>query len=537
MGGMNAGRLIEVAGIFVRLRWRLLRGAIRHGGGEQVGAVLSTVASILIGLGAGGAAAVVGRTSSHAAEHVIVLCTVMVIAMLGFGIVVGIAQPIDPRVMGSEPLSDNERAAGLLAASALGPPGLAGIAIGVGVIVGMARGLLSLPIVCVAVAAWLLTLLLLARTATNGLALLVARSPRTGQLIVGASGIVFYGAFQFVPFTLGRLDDAQRRALAGMLRWSPPGQLGEAIGVAPHRPALALVHVALGVAWLPMLAKEFVRSAQRLTGATRRSGGLTNHDVPRSSIGRVARRLCGDGPAGAIAWRSILIRFRTPRTALEAFTGAGVGLAAVLVPAMTRDTVGSGAVLVGGSVQLAVLFMSGNTFGSDGPPVTHELLAGVPVRQLVLGKARSIGIVAAPLALIGPLVAASITGEWQYLVAGFGVGVGSLLAGTGAAVVQSTLVPIAMPESDNPFASGESGKGMLAGLLLFVVLAALAIATVPVALGLIWATERGDTALVTLFGALTVCVGWAVAWLGVTVAGIRLRRREPEFVASVTPAR
>ena len=35
-----------------RLRWRLLRGAIRHGGAEQVGAVASLVASAVIGIGA-----------------------------------------------------------------------------------------------------------------------------------------------------------------------------------------------------------------------------------------------------------------------------------------------------------------------------------------------------------------------------------------------------------------------------------------------------------------------------------------------------
>ncbi len=60
-------------------------------------------------------------------------------------------------------------------------------------------------------------------------------------------------------------------------------------------------------------------------------------------------------------------RFRTPRTALETFTGAGVGMAAVLVPTLVRDDAGSGAVLVGGAVQLAVLFMSGNSFGTRRP--------------------------------------------------------------------------------------------------------------------------------------------------------------------------
>ena len=188
-------------------------------------------------------------------------------------------------------------------------------------------------------------------------------------------------------------------------------------------------------------------------------------------------------------------------------------------------------------MQLAVLFMSGNSFGVDGPALTHELLAGTDARTLVRGKARSIAIVAAPLGLIGPLAAAAITAEWRYLVAGFGVGIGGLLAGTGAAVIQSALVPIAVPESDNPFASGESGKGIVSALLLFVVLGGLALVTVPVALLLFWATDRGKTSLVTAFGILTIAAGWLILRVGVALATRHLDGRDPEFVAAVTPAR
>jgi hypothetical protein len=212
-------------------------------------------------------------------------------------------------------------------------------------------------------------------------------------------------------------------------------------------------------------------------------------------------------------------------------------MAAVLVPTIVRDGAGSGAVLVGGAVQLAVLFMSGNSFGSEGPALTHDLLTGIDLRTLVRGKARSIAVVASPLAVIGPVLAATITGEWRYLAAGFGVGVGGLLAGTGAAVVQSAMVPIAIPESDNPFAGGDSGKGLLAALLLGVVLAGLAVVTLPVALLLLWATDRGRVGLVTVFGALTIVAGWGVLRAGVAIATHRLSGREPEFVAAVTPAR
>ena len=155
----------------------------------------------------------------------------------------------------------------------------------------------------------------------------------------------------------------------------------------------------------------------------------------------------------------------------------------------------------------------------------------------MVAKARSIAIVAAPLAVVGPVVAAAVTDEWRYLGAGFGVGAGALMAGTGAALVQSSLVPIAMPETDNPFASGESGKGIVAASLLAVVLTGLAALTVPVALALLWATDRGDPLLVTVFASVTVLVGWAALRIGIAIAVRRIGGRQPEFVAAITPAR
>ena len=521
---------------FARLRWRLLRGSIRRGGAEQFGAIASTIASGLVGIGIGAFLLRFGRSTAEFRELAIAACTLILLALIGFGIVAGVTQPIDPRVVAAEPLSERQRAVGVLAAAASGPPGLAAIAIGIGLAGGMIRGWASVPVVLVATVSWLISLLLIARTATNLLGLLLSRFPRTGQVAVGLSGLAFYGAFQITPLVLRDLDAAGRSDLADLMRWTPPGQIGAALGVAGDDIGESLVHLALGSLWLPVLAVAFVSSTTRLAVATKRENG-NRSDAGRSLLGRTVRRICGSGAAGAIAWRSILTRFRTPRTALESITGAGVGLAAVLVPTLTRDDPGSGAVLVGGAVQLAVLFMSGNSFGVDGPALSSELLSGAAGRDLVRGKARSIAIVASPLAVLGPLLAASLTGEWRYLAAGFGIGVGGLLAGAGAAIVQSALVPIAIPESDNPFAGGETGKGLLAALLLAGVLAVLAIATIPVALGLFWATDRGAVGLVTVFAAITVLVGWGLFRLGVRVATRHVGGREPEFMAAVTPAR
>jgi hypothetical protein len=476
-----------------------------------------------------------GRNSDHPSDLAVIFCTVVVVGVLGFGVVAGVSQPIDPRVMASEAVSNREREVGLLAASATGPPGIAGMLLGVGLAAGMWRSAEMLPVVIAAALAWLAALLLLARTATNLLGVMSSRFPRAGQLLVGLAGLVFYGLFQFIPALLGGLDDGERARVADAMAMTPPGQAGRAMTTSSTGPAL--LHLLAAWSWIPFLALAFGWSTRRLTVSVRRAGGLETADVSTHRIRAAVRSACGDGPVGAVAWRSIVTRFRTPRSALETFTGAGVGLAAVLIPVLVRDSAGSGAVLVGGAVQLAVLFMSGNSFGIDGPAVTHEMLAGGDASTLATGKARSILIVASPLAVIGPLLAAGVTGEWRYSIAGFGVGIGSLFAGTGAAIVQSTLVPIAIPESDNPFASGESGKGIIAALLLGVVLVGLAIATVPIALALFWATDRGNVSLVTVFGAASIVIGYGLLRVGIAIATRRLSGHEPEFIAAVTPTR
>ena len=227
---------------------------------------------------------------------------------------------------------------------------------------------------------------------------------------------------------------------------------------------------------------------------------------------------------------------RHPRTALETFIGAGIGLAIVLVPALTREAPGASAVLVGGAVQLSVLFMAGNSIGSDGPALGAEILCGLEPEVIVRAKVRSVVIVASPLAVVGPMIAAGVTGEWQYLPAGIAVGIAGLLAGAGGAIVQSTIVPIAVPESDNPLASGDSGSGLLAAMVLVVVLITLAVVTLPVALALVWALTTESVALVTALAITTTLAGWGVMRFGQRIAARRWRRDEPEIYDAIIPA-
>jgi hypothetical protein len=529
---------LAVCALFSRIRWKMLRGVLTTGGSQRVAVVIGLIASVIAGVVGGIAAFVIGRTSNDLDAAYVTLITGIVVIVVMVGVIAGVTQPVDPRVLATEPLGQRQLGLGLLAASASGPPGLSAVLVGVGLFAGAVRGWLSIIPVTSAVVAFLVTLLLVSRTTINSLGLLSTRHPRMGQIVVGLSSLAFYAAFQIIPRAVADLDDDDRTRLANGLAFTPMGQIGRGLAQAGTAPGFALVHVMVGAVWLVPLLWLFTWTTRQLVTSVK--GGAQTRSAVRQRphpIRSLARRMCGRGAMGAVAWRGVLTRFRTPRTALETFTGAGVGLAIVLVPVLTGRQAGAGAVLVGGAVQLSVLFMAGNSFGSDGPAMSGELLTGIDPAVLVQAKARSVVVSAAPVAVVGPVIAAAFTGEWNYLLAGFIVGVGGLFAGAGAAMVQSSFVPIAIPESDNPLASGDSGKGWFAGLVLATVLFALAILTLPVALALLWAVDRQSLTLVSVFAVVALGVGLLVERGGIAVAAGRWRDRGPELYAQIVPAR
>lgn len=528
-----------VIALFARIRWVMLRSALNTPGAQRIAVIVGLIGSTLLGAGAAALVFVLGRTADDP-EAVFVATTatsVLVVTMLG--VIAGVTQPVDPRVLATEPLAQRQLGIGLLAASGAGPPGLAGALVGLGLLAGAVRGLGSIVPVALATLAFLATLLLVSRTTINVLGLVSNRFPRVGQLVVGVASLGFYAAFQVVPRWIADLEAGDRDRLVDVAAFTPMGQLGRALGAAADRPVVALAHIAAGSVWLAVLLWVFAWTTRRLVESVRggASSGSSRRERQRNPVAVLGRRLCGTGALGIAAWRSVLTRFRTPRTALETFTGAGVGLAIVLVPALSADGAGAGAVLIGGAVQIAVLFMAGNSFGSDGPALANEILTGVEPRLLVAAKARAVTVAAAPIAVLGPLIAAAFTGEWEYLPAGVALGVGGLFAGAGAAMVQSTFVPIAIPDSDNPLASGDSGKGWFSAMLLGLVMLVLAIVTMPVALALLWALQQESVVLVSVFALAALGVGLAVQRTGITIAASRWRDRGPELYADVVPAR
>jgi hypothetical protein len=90
---------------FVRLRWRSLRGASRSGGAQKWTVIIGLLASVLVGVAGGVGLAVGGQRASQPGVVFVIACTVIV-AVVALGVIAGISQPIDPRVLATEPLTD-----------------------------------------------------------------------------------------------------------------------------------------------------------------------------------------------------------------------------------------------------------------------------------------------------------------------------------------------------------------------------------------------------------------------------------------------
>ena len=332
--------------------------------------------------------------------------------------------------------------------------------------------------------------------------------------------------------------DAQRWAtLAGWARWTPPGQLGLAIATAED-PRTSAVHLLLGLSWLPLLVWASVLSTQRLALSSPRPGGRSSSRGRERSRqpSRWSDRLLPASPSGAITARTVRTKFRTPRQAVNTVTAVAIGAGVLLLGPVLGDRVDPRMVIVGGVLHFAVLFDGNNVFGMDGPAIWSEVATGADGGVLVRGKVMSSLVVMTLPAFVLPLGMAALTGGWQWLVAGWLVAAGSVLAAAGVAVASATLAPVAMPDSPNPLAAGDTGQGCVAGLMLAACMFVLGLVSLPVAAGIL-ITSADSVVVATAVACAAPVVGALVLWGGVALAAARLRGDEEMLVQKVTPAR
>jgi ABC-2 type transport system permease protein len=250
----------------------------------------------------------------------------------------------------------------------------------------------------------------------------------------------------------------------------------------------------------------------------------------------VLGRLLPASSSGAIAARTVRTKFRTPRQAVNTVTALAIGGGVFLLGPLLGSDVDPRMVMIAGMLHFAVLFDGNNAFGMDGPAIWSEVATGTDGAALVRGKVMSSLTVMVLPALVLPVGVAALTGGWEWVPAGWLVALGSVLAASGVAVASAAWAPVAMPDSPNPLAAGDTGQGCVAGLMLAACMTVLGVVSLPIAVGIYLASGRSSSSAALVALAAPV-VGVVVLRGGIAVASARLRGAEELLVQKVTPAR
>jgi ABC-2 type transport system permease protein len=520
-----------MARLLIQLKLRLLRNALRSSAGAKTAFILSTIAAVLVAIGAFVILALL-RGQSASVDVTSVVFTVFAFGWLILPIFAfGLDGTLDPAALALYPLRIRPLAVGLLGASAAGAWPLANLIGLLGVTIGLARGPSGVVIAVVAVVLQVLFCIVLARLMTTSLAgLLRSRRGKDFAIFLIIPIFALYEFFvQVVPteagngkFTLASFDSVD-----SWLRWLPPGLAAHAIQNASDGHAgtallrlllLAGIIVVLGWLWIRSLSRALVTA---------------DTSTQSSQVRGTALPLARYGLRGAVAARFWIYQRRDP-TSLVFWALTAVIMAAVSARALLGTDKHPGFVL--GSAVIGAGFIGyfhANTAGLTGPPFVLEATALTGRRELrayFSGQDIVFGVIAVPL-----LTAVSFGLAELAKNPGLGfLGTAVALAALGAALALSNIFSVVLPypmekRAGSPMlqaAQGSRGQQFV-GVLGNV--GGVAIAAIPVIVAV--SLTSSDRAVIRM-PVLIVCsavYGFALAWAGVRIAAQAAEQRLPEL--------
>lgn len=527
----------------VRLKARLIinRASVSTSGGVQL-AVAITVA-VVVGV-AGFLVAVACGTSEVARLQRTALVVGASALTIGWTVLplltLGTDESLDPAQLVLFPLRRGPLMRGLLLSSFVGPAPATVLVIVLGVIVGYAR--VSLVVVPAMV---LLVLLSAAAARAVGTALASGARSRRGRdaaIIIASVAAISIQAIRFIDFSFVDGDTVDR--VDAILRWWPPGMLGQAvIDAGEGRTALALAELLPAAVLIPLLLRVWAASLDRaLTnvadGQTRaRRTGAARRRARSSSplLNRLA--FLPARPWGAVAAKELRYLAREPRRKVTLVNSVAIGVGLPLV-AIVR----SGGGLHGRTVLLStlaayiVLLNCLNQFGLDGAAIWVDVVAGDTIRSVLIGKNVAVSLEVLPVVAVVGTAIAALTGGWIYLPSALLLAVAGLAAGLSTANVISVRFPFRMPESRSPFSSSGGGQGCATSALAMLGLVALAVILAPLGIIAIMGGAAGPAWL--LVASVPAVAYGGLLWLfGLSAASTYGRSHEPERIAAVDPAR
>ncbi|MDQ1426310.1 MAG: type transport system permease protein, partial [Acidimicrobiaceae bacterium] len=413
--------------LFARLKLRLLANAFRIGGALTFSILLGWIFAVVIGSAAGlvgVAMRAVHNRDSQAAGVTVFFVAIAIAAFLAPALFFGIDDAISPDRLAHYPLSRRARVAGLAVASAIGAPALALGLILIGFVIGTTDRLAHLPLVALAAVGEFWFCVIGSRVPATLLARAVnSRRGRDVAAVLGA----FVGFSGFLVQYLARRVNATGhtlRHIADVVRWTPFGAFGHAIVDAGRgHVGATLAGLGVGVAGILVLVWVWSIALDRLldqtAGVTGAEGAVVSPPAPLfagwlSWLPRTAR--------GAVSARELRAYGRDPRRRVTIISALVLGIVIPLVNDVAGSADRSATVLFAAGSSGIVVFATMNQFGVDGRALWFDLLSGVPLRTLLVGKNIATVILAAPVVAVAAVVLAGVTHGWAYVPAAVVVG-------------------------------------------------------------------------------------------------------------------
>jgi ABC-2 type transport system permease protein len=523
--------------VLVRLKVRLVRNGLRTAGGA-VRAALSALAAFVLGVGGFTAAALSAHADDpRASRAVLVLGAAAIVVcwalfpLLAFGT----DETLDPQRLQLLPLARRPLMTGLLAASLVGfaPVGVAVALVGVEV------GATSVAAVLLTPPALALLLLLAAATGRTLSTLLAAsitsRRGRDVMVAVVSFLALAVQAIRFVDFSGFDAADADRAS--DVVRWTPPGALGQAVldardgrvvasvlGLVPAMVAIPLLLLAWGWA----LDRSLTRVPGGAAVRTARHARTGLHLLPRWLPALPPT------PWGAVAAKELRCMARDPTRRLMVAQTVLFGVGGAVWFSVSSGARSPGVVLLGSLAGYLVLLGSMNQFGFDGAAYWLDVVAGNQLRAELVGKNVATLVQALPVVALGSVLLAAWSGGWAYVPASLvlaGAGIG---AGLGVANVASVRFPQRVRDRRNPFGASQGGQGCVTGLMLLLAMIVQGLLLAPVGIAAGLCAAFAPAALVVVAPACAV-YGGALWWAGVVVALRWAWWRQAEILAAITP--
>lgn len=517
-----------MVGLFLRLKLRLLRGALR-----SPARLAFTLIGLLLGL-ATAAVVLAGLLVLRDDPPVLTAAGILIAVAFALGwttlpvAAFGVDETLDVSRLALLPIPRRQLLAGLLASALIGVPALLTVLL-LGVTVFLTAT--SPAAVPVALVAWVLlvaTCLLLGRLVTSALSrLLRSRRGRDLAVVVGLAVVL---AAQLPRLLVENLGEDGLVRIGDVLRWTPPGALVHAVAA---RSVLDLLYGAGFV--LLLLAGWYVALGAALTVVD------ASTTPPRRGRRRGPLALLPDGRLGAVAGKDLRYAWREPRLK---FSWLQMMVFGVAVPAFTLLSAGRYAPLAAAMLTaLLATSLSFNQFGPEGSAFWLTAASTASERDArtdLAGRNLATAAITLTWVLASATVLAFVTvpaGEVPVAVlVSFGAAAAVVGGGCGVAVVASVLAPYPMPEQAGAaFAGPGPGRGCIAGLVWIVGTGVVALAALPVAVpALIWG-DRLWVALLVLVGGSAWGAG--LAWLGRRIAAATMLDRLPELLVTLTPER